>query len=1189
MVSKQTNVHRKYEVPEAPDELIIEIMEGRCVLFGGAGLSANAGFPMWPKLMSMMIDFCKKNGIEIDLDSIECLTKGKKYDLITEHLREEMGDTRFQKFMKKTFDIELEDVPSTHQTIKTIPFSQAITTNYDRLFEKIYPHAKVTTILNTRDSNEMTRINEFYIFKIHGTIDHFETVVLGKSEYSELIYNNPLFIDTLSFLLRSKTFLFVGYSLSDPYLMNLLEKIKKTLKLGPVHYLFTSKNELNDLLPKMYKKHYNIIIIPYDPVDNHIVVGLFLDKLSKSVKQKVKKDIKLKLKEEERIPIKAPYKFLNHFETSDKDIFYGRYEEINAFTQLIENSRVSLLFGKSGVGKTSFILAGMFSKLSSKNDIPIYVRCTDNPLNDIRESILSAIEKIVDKMEFKSDLDKQNFENKITTLGRLKLMTLLKEVNKLVPQTPVLFIDQFEEFFITLSPQTRKEFTEFLKKIVYNFSINFKLIFSFREDFFVEFNEMGNLIPDIFNYRFRLMELSKENAKEAITKPLEYFELSMQEELTDIIIEDLVHNNVIEPAQLQIVCFNLYNTLSTGENEIMRDNYISLGGVKGILTDYVDYALEHFPQNRRKIAKEIMKSMISAKKTKIPLKRTEIQSLTYKGALIGEDDIQWIIRELINKRLIERKKGEDEEIYELTHEYLINKIHEWIDIEAYKVKEAQDMLRQEENHWKNYSGIMEKYKYEFINLYKEKLILDSYKKALLLRTSLEYPNELEYWTQQNLDNPLAIQFLENTLDHHDKSVRRNGCITLLQFNIDSSTENEIIEILKDVGNPNVITYLYSLRKKFCNISDDLIIKVKEAVECRYTRNMAFVREGKFIMGRDENEVREIIDKGAHESWFSEEFPKREKYVSSILIDKSLVTNEEYKEFNPEHTFPKGSEKKPATNVSWHDAKKYAEWLDKNIPNEEEWEKAARGTDGRLFPWGNKWDPTKCNTRLSGIAGKTDIDRYPNGVSPNGCYDMAGNVWEWTDTWKEKNKTVIVRGGSWSKFGILPWCSYRFDYEANEGQQNVGFRCIRRIANIRDTNKVYSAGGVIFRKMHDNIEVIICKTRDPLEWRIPKGMLNKDENVEECVIREVLEETGFTIKIRRFIDFATWSYLYQGKIWDETALFFVLELESNEQKNHDDEFSGVKWVPVTEAINMLHYIKEKEILKKGLNFYKKLKN
>jgi formylglycine-generating enzyme required for sulfatase activity len=169
-------------------------------------------------------------------------------------------------------------------------------------------------------------------------------------------------------------------------------------------------------------------------------------------------------------------------------------------------------------------------------------------------------------------------------------------------------------------------------------------------------------------------------------------------------------------------------------------------------------------------------------------------------------------------------------------------------------------------------------------------------------------------------------------------------------------------------------------------------------------------------------------------------------LPAFSIDKYEVTNKQFARFNLDHKYGKGGDNYPVAMVSLNDAIAHCEALDKRLPTEQEWEKAARGTDGRTYPWGNEFDKALCITNEVNDDGQpgliAPVGSCEKGNSPYGAADMAGNVWEWTSSYDERYS--ILKGGSFFEGRNYAKTFSSLLSIPDDAKDYVGFRCVKAI-------------------------------------------------------------------------------------------------------------------------------------------------
>lgn len=443
----------------------------------------------------------------------------------------------------------------------------------------------------------------------------------------------------------------------------------------------------------------------------------------------------------------SPYKFLEYYDIADKDIFFGREEDIAKFVGYILCHKLVVIYGESLIGKTSLIKAGIMPKLREGN-IVIYINCESDPLSAIKDEI----EKELKRERMRSfKLDKS-----------LSLADFFKNIN--FPYSVIIFIDHFENFFKRVTLEDREQFIDEVAISTYSDKPLVKFVFSIRKDFFVQLGSFKYRLPELFNHAFELTKLTVSEAKESITAPAKLFNIEYAKELLEALIWDVRdEQNLIAPIHLQIVCQRLVETLNPDllkdilPQTITYEWYDNLGGVVGILGDYLEETIkkmEELSSEDKEQAKTILKIMVTSFESQPQMNIKEICAFMR----IEEDKLRTILTSLVNGKLLRKLK---KETYELTSDYLISSVtKKWLTRKDIELREIIEYINRALDDWRAHHWYMDMTLLSKTYLHREDIPLTEEILELLVQSSLKHHFPLWFWLRKIKDDNLKKIILD---------------------------------------------------------------------------------------------------------------------------------------------------------------------------------------------------------------------------------------------------------------------------------------------------------------------------------------------------------------------------------------------------------------------------------------------
>ena len=365
----------------------------------------------------------------------------------------------------------------------------------------------------------------------------------------------------------------------------------------------------------------------------------------------------------------SPFKFLDSYAKEDKDIFFGRNQEISEIHAKIYQSKLLLVYGASGTGKSSIINCGLANRLDDTDWLPVQVRRGGNISSSMMRQLQKHTASDLDLAEEKSEKD---FHANLHKIVSNVFLDHFKPI--------YLVFDQFEELFIF---GYKEEWIRFIRAVRYlmDTDLDVHFVFIIRGEYLEFLSEFEEIIPEFFDNRVRIEKMTRAMARESITGPSELFSISLDKNFEENLLKKLSPDKTqIELTFLQVILDKIYQSAKarTDENEAIsftNEDIEQVGQIGDILAEFVDEQLFKMPDS--KAALTVLKGFVSLEGTKTQRNLEEIASHCENiGHPLDKDKVEEIITSFVNKRILKEK--DDNDRYELRHDSLAQKIFEKI-------------------------------------------------------------------------------------------------------------------------------------------------------------------------------------------------------------------------------------------------------------------------------------------------------------------------------------------------------------------------------------------------------------------------------------------------------------------------------------------------------------------------------
>jgi hypothetical protein len=664
-----------------------------------------------------------------------------------------------------------------------LPHTKILSTRFDRVLEAALDQFQKEYVLIIQDSDvPFFDESKITLIKMQGDLEQPDSLFVTEDDLETFINRLPTISDVVRAFFATKSLIFLGYDLNNPQFKRFFRQVTHNLSAFRRDSFAIIPTALDNIEDR-YWQGQSVETIVNDP-------ARFLESLSKAVKETA--DLAPPEEPTSKIislanstPPTRPYKLLDAFTLNDAPIFSGRKIESQRLANRILAHRLTVVYGESGSGKSSLMNAGVTPRLLKQRAITATVApAPGQPLISLLQEALAETGKSAG----------------LTPPENSSLLVTIREWQHQINGPIVLTIDQFEQFFLVYSKEERTSATSILNELVSDRSLNLRLVFILREDFVGRLQTLTEQIPTLLDVRFRLERLGREDARAAIEEPGRIFGLTWENALIEQLLDELYDGNGVSPPQLQIICDSLYeDAISQAggfkpgqEMRVTQARFNELGGTTTILGEYLTRVVATFPDVEQNLVRQLLGTLVSTSGVK---QRLELNELASTIGVSSEQAQTWLDK-LTDQRLLVRFNFDGRIEYELTHDYLVDRITRWLDQDFWDVQKAREIIRQDLSQWESRKRLLANEDFRIIESQKEQLSLDEAALKMVYATAVVRYMQPEDW--KDTLSPQARQEVLLTLFEHEDPVARGAAVNQLSLEENTpATAKRMAELARD--------------------------------------------------------------------------------------------------------------------------------------------------------------------------------------------------------------------------------------------------------------------------------------------------------------------------------------------------------------------------------------------------------